>query len=206
MAAIILDFDGTIADSFDYVVNFFCKQAGKQNLSREQKDSLKGMSMREMTLKMGFHWWNWPRLFYQGRKQMSKVITDITPIAGIPEVIRKLHSEGHELFVLSANSNANIQQFLTHHSLGEYFVDIYGGAGMFGKAGALKRLLKAQNLAVNNTWHIGDELRDIEASQSIKMRTIAVTWGFDRVKALEHARPTALARTPEDIIRILEDN
>ena len=205
MASIIFDFDGTIADSFDYVVGFFVEQSGKP-LNPDKKQSLRGLSMKEIAEEMGFKWWQAPKLYLHGRSKMTHQIKNIKPIDGMVEVIQKLHSEGHELFIVSANSAKNIERFLDHHGLRQYFVDVYGGAGFFGKVSVLRKLFKAQSLEIKESWHIGDELRDIQASQSLGLRIIAVTWGFARQSTLFEARPTAIAHKPEEIITILEEN
>ena len=205
MAAIIFDFDGTIADSFDYVVQFLSEQDDSPPLTDAQKNELKGLSITAMVKKLGFHWWNAPKLFLRGRWQMTHAIKHLKPFAGMPDVVRKLHAEGHELFILSTNSVSNVHRFLHNQGLHIYFLEIYGGVGMFGKAPALRRLLKEQNIDGKDALYVGDELRDIQSAQAVGMRVIAVTWGFARHKSLVDQNPTALAEEPNDIIRILEE-
>lgn len=205
MATIIFDFDGTIADSFDYVSGFLASQKGISSLSDDQKAELKGLSMTAMVKKLGYHWWNAPRLFFNGRSQMANAIDKLNPFEGMPEVIRKLHAEGHELFILSTNSSANINKFLHRQNMHTYFIEVYGGVGLFGKAPSLRRLLKEQKIDIKDAFYVGDELRDIQASQSIGLKIIAVSWGFASLQTLRDHKPTALADQPEDIITILEE-
>ena len=87
----------------------------------------------------------------------------------------------------------------------KYFLEVYGGAGLFGKARYLKKLLKEQNLEKEDAMYIGDEARDIKAAHSAKIKIIAVTWGFARPADLEALEPTATAEHPEDLIKILEE-
>jgi phosphoglycolate phosphatase len=77
--------------------------------------------------------------------------------------------------------------------------------GVFGKAPGLRRLLKEQHLQAAEAVYVCDELRDIEAAQLVGVRTVAVTWGFARRGNLVAKRPTALADTPEELMRILEE-
>jgi phosphoglycolate phosphatase len=205
MAAIIFDFDGTIADSFDYVAAFLAGETRMPPLSDDQKQELRGLSMVAMARHLGHRWWRMPRLLFKGRWRMGSVINQLRPFDGIPAVLAKLHAEGHELFIVSSNSVRNVRAFLSHHKLQTYFLEIYGGVGLFGKAPALRRLLKEHQLELKDTVYIGDELRDIEAAQSIKLPVIAVTWGFARSSDLEAQQPAALANTPADLIRILEE-
>ncbi len=204
MAVIIFDFDGTIADSFDYVSTFIAKQAGILQLNDEQKQRLRGLSMSEMARQLGYHWWDEPMLFIKGRRRMRHAIRHLNPHPGIPEIIRKLHTEGHELFILSNNSLQNVHHFLHEHKIHQYFLEIYGGVGLLGKARGLKRLLKDHKLELKQAIYVGDELRDIEAAKAIGLRIIAVTWGFAHPNNLRALQPTALADTPEQLMRMLE--
>lgn len=204
MAAIIFDFDGTIADSFDFIANFLAEEAG-QSLSQTQLQALRGRSMAAIGRQLGLSWWRLLRSFFRGRRHMAAVINQIEPFEGITEVIKKLHAEGHELFVLSSNKVGNVREFLHHHQLHTYFLEVYGGAGLFSKAPALRKLLKEHQLERADSIYIGDELRDVQAAQSIDLLVIAVTWGFARSSALKALQPTAVANEPADLVRILEE-
>lgn len=207
MSAIIFDMDGTIADSFDYVSDFLVQEAKLPPLSDEQKLALRGLSMREMARKLGYHWWDAPKLFIRGRRKMRHSIQarHLQSFAGVPEIIQKVHNEGHELFILSTNSLRNVHHFLDDQKIHQYFLEIYAGVGVFGKAPGLKQLLKEQHLKASEAVYVCDELRDIEAAQSVGVRTVAVTWGFARRGKILAMKPTAVADTPKELMRILEN-
>jgi phosphoglycolate phosphatase len=67
------------------------------------------------------------------------------------------------------------------------------------------QLLRDNNLKINQTISVGDEVRDIEAAQSIGMRAVAVTWGFAREVDLKNMKPTALTNSPKELLSILEE-
>jgi phosphoglycolate phosphatase-like HAD superfamily hydrolase len=205
MATIIFDFDGTIADSFDYVADFMATERGIPELSTSQRHDLRSLSMIGMARRLGFHWWQLPMLFFKGRRQMSQSIKKLNSFRGMPELIRKLNAEGHELFVLSNNSVRNVRTFLHKHKIHEYFLQIYGSVGFLGKGSALRQLLKEQNLEVEHAVYVGDELRDVEAAQSIGLRAVAVSWGFASRQNLVDAKPTGLADNVDELMRILEE-
>jgi phosphoglycolate phosphatase len=75
---------------------------------------------------------------------------------------------------------------------------------MFSKAGALRQLLKKNNLRPEEAVYIGDELRDIQAARSIGLPVIAVAWGFAHTADLEALRPAGVARKPADIPQIIK--
>jgi phosphoglycolate phosphatase len=201
---IIFDFDGTIADSFDYVSEFLLAEANVGPVNESSKQILRGLSMQAMARSLGFKWYQMPRLLFRGRQGMVGSAKHLHPFDGMTEVIRKLHAEGHELFLLSSNNVRNIRAFLHKHDLHEYFLEIYGGVGLFGKAPAMRKLLRENSFDVKQAIYIGDELRDAEAAQSIGMRVISVLWGFARPEDLKTINPKRLAHKPSDIIAILE--
>jgi phosphoglycolate phosphatase len=203
VAAIIFDFDGTIADSYDYFLTFLAREAGKKPLTDDQKAEFHGLSLVRMTRRMGVSWLRLPRLLHTCRREMNPAMRHLKPFPGMPEVIRKLHGEGHTLFILSTNTVSNMRKFLQHHELDGYFSELYGGAGLLGKAPALRRLLREQHIETRKAVYVGDEVRDAEAAQSIGVRIITVTWGFARADELKDRKPTGVAHSPQDIIDIL---
>jgi|SRR5579884_3298523 len=204
MAAIIFDFDGTIANTIDYFIDFIAREAG-QTVSDEERLNLHGHSLITIARRFGHPWWRLPLLYYKGRSLMEPRIKHFKPFKGIPAVIRKLHNEGHELFIISSNSVHNMHKFLRRHDLHQYFLEIYGGVVMFGKAGAIRSLLKEQNFDIDEALYVGDEMRDVQAAQSLGLRVVAVTWGFARPESLHKLNPTGVAATPEELLSILEN-
>jgi phosphoglycolate phosphatase-like HAD superfamily hydrolase len=204
MAAIIFDFDGTIADSFDYVSSFLQRQVRRgKPLTVQERAALRGMTMYQMALHLGSPHWRLPLLFIIGRRAMGRAIYDVPLFEGIGKVVEQLHAEGHELMIVSSNNSRNIKKFLRQHHMYKHFTDIYGGAGFFGKRRAIRSILHRNHQPAKNAVYIGDEARDVDAAQAAEIRVIAVTWGFDQATVLASHKPTALANTPQDIIRIL---
>lgn len=206
MATIILDFDGTIADSFDYVATFLKRQVRNANpLTDHEKHELRGMTMQQMAEHLGCPKWALPWLFVVGRHAMGKAMYNVPMFEGMGRVIEKLHAEGHQLIIVSSNNNRNIRKFLKHHHIYSFFTDQYGDAGFFGKKRAIERVLKRNHVARSATWYVGDEARDIIAAHAAGVRAIAATWGFDHADVLASHEPAAIANQPEDILRILEE-
>ena len=153
MSAIILDFDGTIADSFDFVVGLLADRAGKQ-LQPDDFPALRGMSMAAVGRQFGLSWYRLFNLFLVGRRRMADHIEKVKPFEGMPELIEKLHAEGHELFILTSNTVRSVHTFLHHYGLHKYFFEVYGNISLFGKAPALRRLLRENNLQPKDAIYI----------------------------------------------------
>ncbi|HSH18024.1 MAG TPA: HAD-IA family hydrolase [Candidatus Saccharimonadales bacterium] len=206
MAAIIFDFDGTIADSFDYVAGFLERHVRKgRPLTHEEREKLRGMTMQQMAIHLGSPYWKLPILFIIGRRAMGRAIYDVPIFAGMGKVVEQLHAEGHELMIVSSNNNRNIKRSLKQHHLYKYFTDIYGNAGFFGKQRAIRRVLWRNSYKPQEATYIGDEVRDVVAAKAAGIQVIAASWGFDHAEILEQHKPTAVAHTPQDIVRILEE-
>jgi phosphoglycolate phosphatase len=205
MAAIIFDFDGTIVDNRNYFIEFIAKEAGRWPLTKQEEASLDGMPLMVMARHLGIPWHKLPSVYFKGRKRMDKVINTFKPFNGMPELIKKLHNEGHELFILSSNSVRNIRLFLRHNNLREYFMEIYGGAAVFGKAGMIHKLLRDNNLKIKDSITVGDEIRDIMAAQSIGIRVVAVTWGLCNQQELADLKPTAIVNDAKELLSVLEE-
>ena len=201
---VILDFDGTIADSFDYVADFLIEQAGDSKPKNLKKDELRHLSMLAMTRKLGFSNIRLPLLYFRGRRRMHRSIRNLQAYPGMTEFLHELHKSKYQIFVLSSNNRRNINAFLRHNNLRGLFTKIYGGVGLFGKAPAMRRLLKAYKTDCKDAVYIGDELRDVEAAQYLGLPIIAVTWGFARTDDLIKQKPTYIADKPQDLMKIIK--
>ncbi|HSX45452.1 MAG TPA: HAD-IA family hydrolase [Candidatus Saccharimonadia bacterium] len=206
MAAIIFDFDGTIADSFETIVQVFHELTGRHDkIPPEEIQRLRGMSLHKAAKELEVRPWAMPFLVIRGRRVLGRRIADISAHAGIPETVRKLYAEGHQLFIMSSNSEANIQLFLQQHHMAKEFIRIYGSVGLLSKARVIRKIRRQNQLGSDNCWYIGDEVRDVEAAEFAGINVIAVTWGFNTAELLNRYHPTAMADTPKELLSILEN-
>ncbi len=207
MNAIIFDFDGTIADSFDQVLLFLLHEAGRKpiDVTPDEMVRYKGLAMRDLATQIGVPKWRLPFTYFRGKSVMSHNIGKLTAFAGVPEVIQTLHSEHYQLFIVSSNSKRNITAFLTQHGLSGYFDKIYGNAGWFGKGKVLKRVIRHNHLKAAKSVYVGDEVRDMVGAHDAHMPSIAVNWGFGSEEQLLLANPTILVRSTAELQKVLVD-
>ena len=52
--------------------------------------------------------------------------------------------------------------------------------------------------------YIGDETRDIRASQKAGINVAAATWGFNSLDALRSQNPTYLLDHPSDLLKVCQ--
>lgn len=202
--SIIFDFDGTIADSFDVIASIIARLTGRsKQFNEENIDHLRQQPILTVARQLGIRPWKIPWLLVRGRMIMSRHINEIGLHEGMGKAIEQLHAEGHELFIVSTNSTKNVNKFLKIHRMKSHFVQVKGGVGIFGKARALKKLVKRNSLDPKDTWYVGDEARDIEAAKAAGLKCLSVGWGFTNPDTLREFRPTALAEKSEEIIQII---
>lgn len=198
---IVFDFDGTIADAEEALMNIYNSLQTKHNwrkLTREDYYRLRRSRPREIMRWAGIKIWQIPRLLTIGRREYKKHINEITLFPGISKVIDKLSRE-HDIYILSSNDQSTVKKILTQNKLTSE-VKILKGSSLFGKDKALKKLLRSRRYSAKDSWMIGDEIRDIEAGRKAKMNTIAVTWGLQSADGLKKAQPSHLAKKPADIL------
>lgn len=200
MANYIFDFDGTIADSFDYVIDWLAETLNSKKIAEEHRGEFRGLSMYAITRKLKAKPWRMITLLLVGRRHMSRDIHKIALFTGMREVIEGLHRQGHKLFIVSANSRGGIEKFLDQYKLADYFTDIYGNA-IATKSIVIRKLAKKHKLDRNDTWYVGDEAFDIISGHLAGVKTIAVSWGYNNLKLLATQRPNVLALEPEEIIQ-----
>lgn len=204
MSTIIFDFDGTIADSFAVVVAIFHELTHRTKLvTPEEIVQLRRMRLTDVAKAEKIPKWQVPFLLFRGRRMMAKRLGEVNIFGGMEETIKQLREDGHELFIMSSNSTSNVRKFLRQQRLNEYFSKVYGGVGLLGKARALRRILKSNNLKPEECIYVGDEPRDIQASKEVGIKCIAVSWGFNAAELLKEHKPHAIARTPEKLLGLL---
>jgi phosphoglycolate phosphatase-like HAD superfamily hydrolase len=203
MSTIIFDFDGTLADSMPLILTLFSEITHRPTPPDAEIERLRQLPIPEVIRELKVPLWRVPMLLARGRAQMTSRLTEVKLFAGVPQMLETLHRDGHVMFIVSSNSARNVHTFLRLHELEHYFVRVYGGAGLMGKAQALRKIMRQNHINPMGTVYIGDEVRDVEAAAKVGINDIAVTWGFNGEEALRSHNPYAVARHPSDIPKLL---
>lgn len=208
MRAVILDFDGTIADSFSTVINIAYKLTKSPQLADIKQVELmrtNSIGLKEAIESFNIPKWKWPWLLYRGKKLMAKNIHQIKLFDGMDEVLRSLKAQNYDMYIISSNSTTNVERFMLEKGLLPYFDKVYGGAALFDKAKLIKKVLKEENLDPAAAVYVGDEVRDILAAKRVGMPCIAVSWGYNNADLLARNSPMVVARSPKQLLRIISE-
>lgn len=202
---IIFDFDGTIADSFEVVLELFYELTGHERFTPEEITAFRRLPIRRVLKEVNVSLRHGARLLMQGRTMMRQRMQEVRVIPGLHHVLAELHQSGWRLMVVSSNSQQNVAAYLETHDLSEYFDQIHGGVGLFSKTQSLRKVIRQNKLTRESCFYVGDEVRDVQAANKAHVRCVAVGWGYNDVPALRAEKPFALAEKPTDLIQVFTD-
>lgn len=203
---LVFDFDGTIADTLGETRRIFNKIApdyGIREVAEEELNQLRHLSLKELLDHLDIPKRRVPALIARGTGMMRGNITQLPLIDGMSEVLIELRRHVRSFGILTSNATSNVDLFLRAHGLREQFDFISSTSKLTGKSKHLRAIRKTFSLKPEELLYIGDELRDVKASQKAGIPIAAVTWGFNSREALADSEPDYLFDKPEDFLRLL---
>jgi phosphoglycolate phosphatase len=202
---ILFDFDGTIANTIPAGVlafNELARKYGFTELTTENGEMLRGKGARAAMKALSVPIYRVPTVLRGLRNGIHLALPGVRTIDGMHAVLMALKEKGYQLGIVTSNSAENVRQFLKDNQL-EYFDYLRAGAGLFGKARAIKRLVTREKLKKHELVFIGDEIRDIEAAKKNEMVAIGVTWGINSRAGLESANADFVVDTAAELAKLL---
>ena len=203
---IIFDFDGTIADTKNTIIeitNRLAKEFGYQPLDELELAQFQHLSSREVIKRSKISLFRIPFLLKRVKEELGKEIDRLEPVTGIENALVYLKQRGYRLGIITSNSRENVDAFLEKHRLSSLFDFVYSGSSLFRKHKVIRDVLKQRKLAARKVIYVGDETRDIQAAQKSKVRVIAVSWGFNSASVLAQYQPDFLLKKPEELIEVV---
>lgn len=202
---VVFDFDGTLADSYAWLVgalNRLAPRYGFRRVESAEELELRQLGAAAIFRRLELQFWKRPLVARALRRLMAE---EIEQIRIFPEMDRLLETlVGHDLKLAIASSNAreNIAAVLGARHLA-LFERLECGIGLGGKATRLRALRRRYRLGFGELLYIGDEVRDLLAARAAGAASAAVTWGYNHPDALRTLQPDYLFSAPSDIRRLL---
>jgi HAD superfamily hydrolase (TIGR01549 family) len=209
----IFDFDGTLVNSKQLLIDVYTKHIQKPArlpiLTEKALSELPDMTAKEI-MKKYIAWWKLPLIVYLWAKHSYEEIPNLKAFAGIGDLIENLHLKGVKMYILSSNSTKNINYFLEINGWEKYFEHVHN-ASLSSKSKALNKLLG--KIAKENEGslesikkeaiYVGDEAKDIHASQDCQIPVVSVGWGFNNSKFLQSLKPDYFVESVEGLEGVL---
>jgi len=200
---LIFDFDGTICDSLETVVEIVNNQLPKYGKIPATSELVRKLGIKKLILESKIPKTQIPKFIKNSRQKMFEVISSLEIFPELTGVIIEL-SKLHTLGILTTNSEENARKFLSAHKLLKYFDFVYSELSVFGKHHKLKKILSKYSFATKETYYVGDETRDIEATKKIDIKSVAVTWGYESKSILAKLNPDYLISQPKELLNIFK--
>ncbi|MFT4175568.1 MAG: HAD hydrolase-like protein [Luteolibacter sp.] len=203
---LIFDFDGTIADTLEEtrrLYNLMAADYGLRPVAEDEIDDMRHFTLKELIKHLKIPSRRVPTLLARGTSLMRGNIDALQLIPGMDEVLRQLRPHADSLGILTSNATANVEAFLEKYHLRREFDFISTTSKLTSKARHLKSLRRQYGLKPREILYIGDELRDVKASQKADIPVAAVSWGFNSHEALAAQKPTYLFDSPHQLLSLL---
>jgi phosphoglycolate phosphatase len=206
---ILFDFDGTIANTMNLVLQEYNSVANKYLAKRVDTNKIKElqeMNIRQVMKIHNLYFWNLPILLIIIKNSINKKSLQIKPFEGVIETIKNLKEEKNECIIgiLSANKKSTIESFLERNQVEKEFDFIVSSKGLFNKQKDIERILQKYKLNKSDIIYVCDEVRDISVCNKIGIPSIAVGWGFNSPNALENSNPSFLVTNTFELKQSIE--
>lgn len=205
---VVFDFDGTLADSFDWFVRALNEIAPRYRfrpLAPGERDRLRELPARAVLRHLGVTWWKLPAVARTLRRRMTADLDGLRLFAGVEAMLRELDEAGLVLGIASSNAERNVRRLLGPENLRRVRY-LQCGAAIHGKRARLRRILSAARVAPAAAIYIGDEIRDIEAARGLGMAAGVVLWGYNSAAALRGQGPDRIFASMHEIGRELRSS
>jgi len=212
ISTIIFDFDGTVANTLNFTFKKIIDLLKKEKLTNlPEKDiinQIRSKTYLQLKKELQLSWFKIPFLYKKVREaqdELNKIIETIRLFPGMKRLLLILKNKGYRLAILSSNQEKNITKFLKAKKI-NFFNDLDCGSHVLGKADAIKKFLKKNNLSKKEVVYVGDELRDLEACQKVGVKFLAISWGLHRLDVLKKSGADFIVKRPSEILKIIDKN
>jgi len=204
--SLIFDFDGTIVDTLTEaaeIYNILAEEYGYNIVKVEDIPTMRHYNAKKLIKELGISKLRIPFLLAKGRRILKQRIDEISPIDGMVETLKELKKNTENFGILTSNSTENVELFLDRHGIRDLFTFISSTSKLSGKSKHINSISRTFSINKSDMLYVGDEIRDVKASQKSGISVAAVTWGFNSKESLELENPTYLIEEPKQLLEIV---
>ena len=206
LRVILLDFDGTIADTFTETVgmfNHFAQKYGYDRIGVHDIEKARHMNAWQLLKFVRIPKRKVPFLLRKGRKMLYNNLDKITVFDGVRELLEWAESAGIPCGIVTSNSRKNVERFVLLNQLPNIHF-VRSSSRLMGKPREFKRIFKKRSIDKETVLYIGDESRDIEAARESGIKIMSVTWGYNSKQSLIDHNPDFVVESSDQLLKTLE--
>lgn len=207
--SILFDLDGTLTDSGEGIINcaiYALEHLGLPIPSREELRVIVGPPLHESFIRFGVPAEEAENAVAKYRERYIPIGKyENTPYPGIRELLQRLQSEDHRLYVATSKPEGMSVDILKHFDLDKYFTRICGASmdtSRSTKEAVIAYLLNECG-AQENAVMVGDTAFDVIGAKAHGISTIGVSWGYGTVEDLKNAGAAAIVHTMDELYEAL---
>ncbi|WP_028374954.1 HAD family hydrolase [Leeuwenhoekiella sp. MAR_2009_132] len=208
---LILDFDGTLADTKESIIQtmkFVAHSFNLQNVDENLIESLIGLPLKttfEKAFLLDEKLIEEATLIY--RKHYNEIVIDtISLFDGVKETLLDLYSKGINLTVASSKGKAALIKILKKQNIYDIFSFVGGEEDAKNKKPSpdiVNLIIDKYNYQLNECLVVGDTIFDIEMGQRAYVDTCGVTYGNNTREKLEKQKPNYIIDNFRSLTEIL---
>ena len=210
MKSILFDLDGTLTDSGEGIMNcavYALSHFGIPAPSEAELRTFVGPPLTESFARFGVpndQLEEAVRIYRKRYLPIGKF--ENHPYPGIRELLEKLKSEGHTLYVATSKPEVTSVEILQHFGMDGYFEKICGASTDFSKnskEAVIAYLLESCG-AGENAVMVGDTAYDVIGAKAHGIPTVGVSWGYGLVEEMQEAGAAAIVYDTKELLRQLQ--
>jgi len=201
-ATVIFDFDGTLADSYQWFLSIFDEIAQRYSLPQLDQSELRQLrkvDIRQISRQFNIPLWKIVQIGSHLQKKMASQIDKVLLVEGMQAVLDELAAASVRMAVVTSNAEENVKQVLGPHNVSR-FEAFETGVTLYGKKAKFDRVLKKLDVDPSSVLSVGDELRDMKSSHQAGIAFGAVSWGATELETFRAHKPDELFSHPADIL------
>jgi phosphoglycolate phosphatase len=208
-AAVLLDLDGTLADSRPGIEACFRHMLAELGHDPAVVGDLSwavgppiAVSVSTLLAKYGDDRVDLGLATYRAR-YTTVGLYECAAFPGIPEMLAALTEAGLALCLATSKRRDFAERVVDYLGFRQCLPKVYGalpGGGLDDKTDLLAEILRTEHYDPVRTAMVGDRLHDIHAARANTIRSIGVLWGYGGQAELQEAGADLLVATPGEVV------
>jgi phosphoglycolate phosphatase len=191
---IVWDWNGTLLDDVDHVINVGNELLASQNLKLMDRDRYRAefdFPILSYYQKLGYDFEkeSFESLCHRFVSRFMEGVRELPLIPEMKSVLYQMQSEGRHQSVLSASDQESLDEMIDHFGLRDVFRFVYGIEDKFAASKVARghSLMKASAIEKESTVLIGDTLHDLEVARALGIDAVLISHGHQCITRLrEH--------------------